>query len=165
MASEWATVAAAAIGAFAGIGGGVALEMYKRRRDRIGTATTLAAAIDASVREVEIAGLVAILEAFVKQCDLDPNGRFDGKTFQDAPVKPNMFVFEKYIEKLGLLDSDLSARVILWFSTYAGLQHILWRSLRNVERNDRAAASVRTALKAWAVAAKDAPNLITDLRK
>jgi hypothetical protein len=59
MPSEWSTVAAVAIGAFAGISGGVFLEMFKRRRDRVGTQSALAGAIRASVKEVEIAGVVA----------------------------------------------------------------------------------------------------------
>jgi hypothetical protein len=83
-------------------------------------------------------------------------------------VQPLIFYIKfhwwRLIHKAGLIESDLSARVILWFSTYAGLQHILWRSLQYVEKNDGAAAVIRTALKAWAIAAKDAPILISDLR-
>ncbi len=163
MAIEWATAVAAGFGAFAGIAGGVGIEMYKRRRDRIGTANAMAAAICASVREVKIAGVVDALEAMRARSELDPTGAFDGGMFEDAPVKPNMLVFEKHIDKLGLVGSDLSARVILWFSTYAGLQHILWHSLHKTPTNAQASEVLRKAGDAWAMAARDAPVLTADL--
>jgi hypothetical protein len=165
MPSEWATVAAAAIGAFAGIGAGVILEMFKRRRDRIGTTSALIGAIRASVLEVEAADLVAVLQRMAAACDAAPQEKFNGSLFTPAPFKPNMMVFEKHIDKLGLIDPNLSERVILWFSTYSGMQHIIWQTLQKIERNEEAGAVIRKGLEAWATSAKEAPSLVTDLKR
>jgi hypothetical protein len=106
------------------------------------------------------------LDGMATKLDLQPSALFvDGKMFTQAPVQPNMMVFERHIDKLELIDPKLTARVILWFCTYAGLQHILWQVIQRVERNDQASAVIRKGLEAWSVAARDALELIADLEK
>jgi hypothetical protein len=84
MAGDWPTVAAAAVGAIAGMLGGTFLEMYKRRRDRRGTAYALAGAISASLREVRQARLVDGLTSLTAELDKNPDKQFTAsKMFQD----------------------------------------------------------------------------------
>jgi hypothetical protein len=163
---DWSTVAAAAVGATAGISGGALLEMYKRRRDRRGTAYALAGAIHASVREVQQFKVVEHLTSMVANLDKEPDAVFAAaKLFTDAPVKYNLTVFEKHTDRLGLISPQLSERTILWFSSYAGFQHVLWRMLAKCETNKQAASVIRNLDDNWKEVGGQAPKLAADLMR
>ena len=164
MAGDWTTVAAAAVGAIAGMSGGTFVEMYKRRRDRISTACALAGAIYASVQEVRQFKVLEALTDMANNLDKEPDSPFTaGKLFQGAPVKFNLTVFEKNIDRLGLISPELSERVILWFSSYAGFQHTLWNNLHRCDTNKQASALVHNIGEMWVETEMQAGKLAADL--
>ncbi len=164
MPGDWSTVAAAAVGAIAGMSGGTFLEMYKRRRDRRGTAYALAGAIKASVREVHQFKVVEVMTGMVAELDKAPDAPFTAaKRFRDPPVKYNITVFEKHIDRLGLISPELAERIILWFSSYAGFQHVLWVVLGKADTNKQAADIIRKIGEAWTDVDAAAPKLAADL--
>jgi hypothetical protein len=63
----------AAIGAGAGITGGVVIEAYKRRRDRQGTASALAGEISSILFITERRGYVAFFEGILPRLDAGEN--------------------------------------------------------------------------------------------
>ena len=164
MPGDWTTVAAAAVGALAGISGGAFLEMYKRRRDRQGTAYALAGAVRASILEVSQFKVVEKLLDMKTGLDKEPGGAFAGaKMFRDPPVKLNLTAFERHIDRLGLISPSLAERTILWFSSYAGFQHVLWTVLGKCDTNKQAAAVIETIHEHWKEVEGAAPRLASDL--
>jgi hypothetical protein len=161
---DWATVVAAAIGALAGISGGTVLEMFKRRSDQRGAAFALSGAIRASVTEADLFRVVDRMADLQKFLDEHAEEPFvAAKLFQTPPNKPGLAVFDRHIDRLSLLEPRLSERVIVWFSAYAGFQHLLWVVVPNCETNRSAAAVIKHALSEWPKTMNDAEPLARDL--
>jgi hypothetical protein len=148
------------------IAGGTLLEMFKRRSDRRGAAYALAGAVRASVREVVQFKVVETMTEMAAKLKADPHAPFTaGKMFQESPIKFNLAVFEKYIDRLGLLSPELSERTVLWFSGYAGFQHALWKTLHRCETNEAASKLIDLTVAAWAAANEEASQLAADLQR
>ena len=166
MRGDWSTVAAAAVGALAGVSGGTFLEMYRRRRDRRGTAYALAGAIRASASEVRQFKVVETLNGMKSDLEKNPDALFSGtKMFRDGPVKFNLTVFEKHIDRLGLISPELAERTILWFSSYAGFQHVLWTVLGKCDTSRQASAVIQKIDEHWKEVDGAAPMLAADLAR
>jgi hypothetical protein len=95
-----AALLGAFIGASAGITSGVALEMYKRWRDRQGTASALAGEIASILYMTEKRGHVALFENALPTLDAGQDVSVPdiapGREFRDP-------VADRYLDRLGLL--------------------------------------------------------------
>ena len=95
-----AALLGAAIGAGAGIAGGILLEAYKRRRDRQGTASALAGEISSILYLVDRRNYVAFFEEMLPRIGAGENvpiGNFAPGADHRDPV------LEAFIDRLGLL--------------------------------------------------------------
>jgi hypothetical protein len=75
----------------------------------------------------------------------------------------NLTVFEKNIDRLGLISPELVERTILWFSSYAGFQHVLWTSLGKCDSNKQAFDVITMIDEHWKQLDRAAPILAADL--
>ena len=113
-----AALVGAVIGASAAIGSGMALEAFKRRRDRRATAHALAASIEAFKTIADFMGYEAEIKgAYADVC----NGKlqFHLTLWDDDKLNP---VAAVYLDKIGLLGGRQAAEVVLLISYLATIR-------------------------------------------
>jgi hypothetical protein len=159
-----AALGGAFIGASAGIAGGVALEMYKRRRDRQGTASALAGEIASILYMTNRRGHVEYFEALLPTLD----GGDDVSIPILAPSGDHRDpVADRYIDRLGLLPSNCAERIVRFYTLLAGVRADVRRlSSDEFKGNPSAmAALIKENLLVWKEATRLGDQLLTELRK
>jgi hypothetical protein len=159
-----AALLGAFIGASAGVTGGVALEMYKRRRDRQGTASALAGEIGSILHMTQRRGHVQYFERLLPTLDAGQDVTIPILAPAGDHRDP---VAEKHIDKLGLLPSDCAERVVRFYTLVAGVRGDLRRiAAGEFTGNPRDAAYViREDLQVWSDATELGEQLVAELRK
>lgn len=112
---------ATAIAIFAG---GLAVEAYKRRRDRDGMALALAGAIEALLGLIEARRMVEELQGAVDALEAGQTLDFVSTVSENAPFQA---ITMAYAARLGDLGGDLPFRVARFLCYSQGLQHDLVR--------------------------------------
>lgn len=113
------TLLGAAIGAFAGISGGILLEAFKRRQDRRGVAMALAGAIEMELWAIERRGHVQMFRGILERFEAGKFVAVRGLAPEDQARNP---IADAFTEKFGMLPGRLPARVIQFFQTMWGLR-------------------------------------------
>lgn len=141
----------------------MALEMYKRRRDRQGTASALAGEIASILYMTNKRGHIQFFEQLLPKLErgedvsvpaLAPSG-----DFRDP-------VAEKYIDRLGLLPSNAAERIVRFYTLLAGVRADIQRMVAGEFKDPAAKAYVvREDLQVWAEAAQLGEQLVSELRK
>src|SRR5579862_6322751 len=154
------------VGATVALIAGVPLEHYKRHRDRQGAAAVLAAEIGAQIRVTEQNKTVETFTTFHTKLKAGNNISLPSGLHTAAPEFG--IIFDKQIDKLGLLPPDVAARVVEFYVYLVGVRASL-RNLLGGNFDDRAdaaqmkAAFVETGLAAWDRAANIAATLMPEL--
>jgi hypothetical protein len=152
------------IGASAGVTGGVALEMYKRRRDRQGAASALAGEIASLLYMTKKRGHVEYFQQLLP--DLD--GGRDVSVPVLAPAGDYRDpVADRYIDRLGLLPSDYAERIVRFYTLLAGVRGDARRMASGEFKGNPSAMAdlIRANLPVWAEATQLGEELVVELRK
>ena len=113
------TVLAAAIGAFAGIGGGLCLEAFKRRRERQGVAMALAGAIETELHMITRRGHMEAFKGYLDRMERGEALNFYG--FVKEGQSSNLIV-EAYLDRFGMLGGELPSDCMRYFQTTWGIR-------------------------------------------
>jgi len=150
------------IGAFAGIGGGLLLEAYRRRRDRQGTASALAGEIASILFMAERRKYVEYFETILPSLDGGVDiliGKFAPDADHPEPVA------DRLIDKLGLLPRNLPERVVRFYSMVAGIRRDLERMANREVSVSGKATMIREDLAIWTEAVSLGNELVTELQR
>jgi hypothetical protein len=159
-----AVLLGAFIGASAGISGGVALEMYKRRRDRQGTASALAGEIASILYMTEKRGHVALFENALPTLDAGQDVPVPdiapGREFRDP-------VADRYLDRLGLLPWNLPERIVRFYTLVVGVRADVQRMASGefTGKPSSMAAIIREDLAVWKEATLLGSQVVTELQK
>lgn len=154
------------VGAATALVAGVPLEHYKRHRDRQGAAAVLVAEISAQIHISEETKSVETFRAFHAKLKSGVNITLPSGLYTAPPEYGP--IFEKQIDKLGLLPPPVSARVVEFYGYLIGAR----TSIRNLvngafdgrpDETQMKAAFVQTGLSSWDRATKLADTLIPEL--
>jgi hypothetical protein len=156
----------ALVGAATAVLAGIPLEHYKRHRDRRGTAAVIAGEIAALLHVTERGNTIENFRTIQKALEA-------GK---DVPI-PEVYtveptygpIFEKLIDKLGLLPVDVAERVVQFYGYLIGIRAVLknlfsgaWDEMPDPKRTK--AGQIAVGLALWADASAVARPLIDELR-
>jgi len=129
---------------------GVPLEHYKRHRDRQGVAAVLASEISSLVHIIEVSSTISQFEFLLSVLDKQnvPIPKFYAVDPTYGPI------FEKNIEKLGLLPVAMADRVVRFYTYLLTVRAVIknlaggvWESVPDPAKAK--AASIRAGLKTW----------------
>lgn len=148
--------------AIAIFGGGLAVEAYKRRRDRMGMALALAGAIDALLGLIETRDMVRELWAALDDLDAGRIVELGSVIGENAPFHA---ITLSYANQIGSLGGDLPFRVARFLAYNQGLQHDLDRLDRNRDRPEIQAMLIRRMRPLWETTRELGVGLVADLRK
>lgn len=148
--------------AIAIFGGGLAVEAYKRRRDRMGMALAIAGAIDALIGLIETRDMVPELWDALVELDAGRPVHF-GSLIRDNP--PFQAITLSYASQIGSLGGDLPFRVARFLTHNQGLLHDLGRLDENADRPQVQAMLIRRMRPLWEKTHALGVALIEDLRK
>jgi hypothetical protein len=159
-----AALLGAFIGASAGVTGGVALEMYKRRRDRQGTASALAGEIASILYMTKKRGHVEFFQQMLPALD---QGQYVSIPVLAPAGDYRDPVADRYIDRLGLLPSNYAERIVRFYTILAGVRSDLQRMASGgFKGNPSAMATViREDLRVWAEATQLGEEIVIELRK
>jgi len=158
-----AALLGALIGATTGISGGVALEMYKRRRDRQGTASALAGEIASILYMTERRGHVAFFEGLLPTLEagnaVSVPSIAPGREFRDP-------VADRYLDRLGLLSSNLPERIVRFYTLVVGVRMDVQRMASGefADNPSAMAAIIREDLAVWKEAIMLGGEVVTELQ-
>ena len=147
--------------AIAIFGGGLAVEAYKRRRDRMGMALALAGAIDALLGLIETRQMTQELWTALKELDAGRSVEFAALIGENAPFQA---ITLSYTDQLGNLGGDLPFRVARFLTFNQGLQHDLNRLDGSRDRPEVQAMLIRTMRPLWETTHSLGVTLVADLR-
>jgi hypothetical protein len=159
-----AALLGAFIGATAGITGGVALEMYKRRRDRQGTASALAGEIASILFMTEKRRYLALFENALPILDAGQNVLIPdvapGREFRDP-------IADRHLDRLGLLPWNLPERIVRFFTLVVGVRTDVQRMAAGefAGKPFDMAAVIREDLAVWREATLLGRQIVTELQK
>ena len=142
--------------------GGIAVERYKRRRDRDGMALALAGAIDAMLGLIEARDMTGELARAVPDLEAGRAVEFRSLIGDNAPFQT---ITMAYAETLGALGGDLPFRVARFLTWSEGLQHDLRALERSNGAPERQAAIVRQMGALWERNDVLGRGLVADLRR
>ena len=159
-----AALLGAFIGASAGVTGGLALEGYKRRRDRQGTASALAGEIASLLYMTKKRGHVEYFQQLLPHLD---GGRDVPVSVLTPPGDYRDPVAERYIDRLGLLPSDYAERIVRFYTLLAGVRGDVRRMASGEFKGNPSAMAdvIRANLPVWAEAMQLGEQLVVELRK
>lgn len=118
MAAEWATVAAAFVGATAGILGGVSLEVWRSWRERRSVASALGAEIDSIVELTAKRKYAAAYQALIQSWQAGVMTPPPQASFSPG-LDPAL---NAYLNRLGLLPPKLAANVAKFYQQLNGVR-------------------------------------------
>lgn len=147
--------------ALAVFGGGLAVEAYKRHRDRIGMALALAGAIDALLRLIEVRDVPGELGRALPELEASRPVRFGSLVGENAPFQAITLSFAGQIGSLG---DDLPFRVARFLTYSQGLQDDM-QQLRSQDCDVLAKATlIRNLSPLWQETEQLGIDLVRDLR-
>lgn len=166
----WISVLLSAlIGAIAAILTGVPLEHYRRHRDRQGSAAVLAAEIAALLHVFSRNDASKKFEALLPILDSGKDVQLPTMYTVNPEFGP---IFEKNIDKLGLLPVDVADRIVRFYSYLVGIRALIknlidssWKDLDPAIIVKIKAAWIRSGIALWKDAETLAKPLVDDLRK
>ena len=148
--------------AIAIFGGGLAVEAYKRRRDRMGMALALAGAIDALLGLIETRGMIVELWTALEELDAGRSVEFASIIGDNAPFQA---ITLSYANQIGQLGRTLPFRVARFLTYCHGLQHDLARLDRNADRPHVQARLIRLMQPIWIKTETLGTSLVADLKQ
>ena len=148
--------------AIAIFGGGLAVEAYKRRRDRIGMALALAGAIDALLDLIETRDMIMELSGALGELEAGRPVQFGSLIRDNAPFQA---ITLSYSNQLGSLGGDLPFRVARFLTHNQGLLHDLARLDENTDQPQVQAMLIRRMRPLWEKTQVLGTALIGDLRR
>ncbi len=148
--------------AIAIFGGGLAVEAYKRRRDRMGMALALAGAVDALLGLIETRQMTEELWTALAELDAGHSVEFGALISDNAPFQA---ITLSYAGQLGNLGGDLPFRVARFLTFSQGLQHDLARLDQSRDRPDVQAMLIRRMSPLWEKTKALGVTLVADLRQ
>jgi hypothetical protein len=150
------------VGASAAIAGGVALEAYRRCRDRQGTASAFAGEISSifkmTARRNHVATFTNILARLKAGTDVEIPRITQGRDYRDP-------VADRFLDKLGLLPGDIPERTVQFYSMLSGVRLDIERMADKEFDRMGKISIIEEDLEIWQDAAKDAEILVADLRR
>lgn len=148
--------------AIAIFGGGLAVEAYKRRQDRMGMALALAGAIDAMLSLIETRNMTAELWKALEELEAGRPIEFGSLIRDNAPFQA---ITLSYANQIGGLRGDLPFRVARFLTYSQGLQHDLGRLDQNKDKPQVQAMLIRRMSPLWQETQKLGVSLVIDLRE
>ena len=165
MAGDW--LSGAAIGSLlTAMVGGVPLEDYRRHRDRKSAAAILAAEIEAFLEMAVAFKTVSNIELLLPVFDAGKDVPFPKLYTAPPEFGP---LFEKHIDRLGLLPPDVAGRVVRFYHCMIGARAAV-KNMFSVDWDDQPhvpkmkASLVRSGIAMWRDAEALGPRLIADLQ-
>ncbi len=147
--------------AIAIFGGGLAVEAYKRRRDRMGMALALAGAVDALLGLIEMRQMTEELWGALPDLDAGRHVEFVALIDENAPFQA---ITLSYAGQLGNLGGDLPFRVARFLTFSQGLTHDLIGLTQNKDNPATQAKLIRTMRPLWKATQTLGVTLVADLR-
>ena len=147
--------------AIAIFGGGLAVEAYKWRRDRIGMALALAGAIDALLGLIETRDMTKELRGALAELEAGRPVEFASLIRENAPYEA---ITLSYANHLGGLGSDLPFRIARFLTYMQGLQHDLTRIEQETSKPRLQAMLIRRMGPLWDQTQDLGRGLVADLR-
>ena len=148
--------------AIAIFGGGLAVEAYKRRRDRMGMALAIAGAVDAMLGLIETRELVTELWEALRELDAGRSVQFGSLIRENTPFQALTL---SYANQIGSLGGDLPFRVARFLTYNQGLLHDLGRLDANTDKPQVQAVMIRRMRPLWEKTHALGVKLVEDLRK
>ena len=148
--------------AIAIFGGGLAVEAYKRRRDRMGMALAIAGAIDALLGLIEARGMTTELWGALDELDAGRPVQFGSLIRENAPFQA---ITLSYANQIGGLGGALPFRVARFLTYNQGLLHDLAHLDENTDKPQVQAMLIRRMRPLWEKTHVLGTTLIEDLRK
>lgn len=142
--------------------GGLAVEAYKRRRDRMGMALAIAGAIDAMLGLIETRDMITELREALDELDAGRPVQFGSLIRENAPFQA---ITLAYASQVGSLGGDLPFRVARFLTYNQGLLHDLGRLDENTDKPQVQAMLIRRMRPLWQQTDALGTKLIQDLRK
>jgi hypothetical protein len=159
MADAWAALLGALIGGGAAIGGQLVSESYKRYRDRRGTAAAIAGEVSAITKRAAMGKTAEVFENLLRMAQ-----RGEKVTFPNLHRDPMAFdpVYEKHLDKIGLLDPDVVMSAAAFYNYLQGLR-VFQASI--ADGTIPAAPNVmKEMIDIWNAAAEEGNRLLSDLQ-
>ncbi len=141
--------------------GGLAVEAYKRRRDRMGMALAIAGAIDAMLGLIETRDMIKELWEALGELDAGQPVQFGSLIRDNAPFQA---ITLAYASQIGNLGGDLPFRVARFLTYNQGLLHDLGRLDGNTDKPQVQAMLIRRMRPLWEKTHVLGTKLIEDLR-
>ena len=148
--------------AMAIFGGGLAVEAYKRRRDRTGMALALAGAIDALLSLIATREMIAELWSSLDRLDAGRPNTFGSLIGESTTFRT---ITLAYASQIGHLGADLPFRVARFLAYAEALTHDLSRLDRNVDEPEVQAMLIRRMRLVWLQTEELGTGLVTDLKR
>lgn len=148
--------------AIAIFGGGLAVEAYKRRRDRMGMALALAGAIDAFLGLIEARQMTKELWAALAELDAGHRVEFGTLIGDNVPFQA---ITLSYANQIGNLGGDLPFRVARFLTFNQGLLHDLGRLDQSGDKPEVQAMLIRKMGPLWERTEALGTGLVADLRQ
>ncbi len=142
-------------------GGGLAVEAYKGRRDRMGMALAIAGAIDALLGLIEARDMIPELWEALAELDAGRPVAFGSLIRDNAPFQK---ITLSYANQLGGLGGDLPFRVARFLTYSQGLLHDLGRLDASTDQPQAQAMLIRRMRPLWEKTHDLGTALIKDLR-
>lgn len=148
--------------AIAIFGGGLAVEAYKRRRDRTGMALALAGAIDALLSLIATRGMIEELWRSLEQLDAGRPMTFSSLIAENTSFQT---ITLAYAGQVGHLGDDLPFRVARFLAYAEALTHDLSRLDQSVDKPEVQAMLIRRMQPVWVQTEELGTGLVTDLKR
>ena len=143
-------------------GGGLAVEAYKRRRDRAGMALAIAGAVDALLGLIAARRMTEELQSALADLEAGRVVEFSALVGDNAPFST---ITLSYANQIGDLGGDLPFKVARFLTYNQGLLHDLARLEQNRDRPDVQARMIRLMGPLWQITRALGEELTTELRQ